>query len=216
MPAVTPPAKTAMCSSCTRFCPPCSCNSPPALTKDWSLGRDLTSCPSRDICVGPCLCSDVCWDELVVEIKNEKVVEFETVLCKSLSSARLGRGGNQLWALELDIPDEIFVCDDVEVCHWNAHAFEHGKSPAAVNVRGLPPCLHRVHALIDKIFSGWHADMAELSRLLIQNEKRSRKEHDEGQKQKALSLQEEKNQQSALSLQRRNHSHKKQRLTNNF
>jgi hypothetical protein len=56
--------------------------------------------------------------------------------------------------------------------------------------------------------------MAELSRFLIHNEKRSREEHDEGQKQKAL--QEEKDQQNALSLQRRNHSHKKPRLTNNF
>jgi hypothetical protein len=66
--------------------------------------------------------------------------------------------------------------------------------------------MHGMHVLIEQIFSGWDTNMAELSSLLIKNQRRSREEH-----------QEEKKQQKALSLPpHNNHLHEKQRLTNQF
>jgi hypothetical protein len=221
MPAVTTPSKTAKCTSCHREDPPCSYNSPPAVTKDWSLGRDMTCYRSHDTCVGVCSCSEVCWEELVLEIKNDKFVEFETLLCSSLSSARLGHVGFQLLDLEQQIPEKTDIYDAVEACYWNAHDFQQGLPldalDAYVFVRDLPPCLHGVYALIEQIISGWETDMAELDSLLTENQRRFFEEccQEEKKQQDALPLQEEKKQ-KATSVPPRNHSCKKQRLTNQF
>jgi hypothetical protein len=123
--------------------------------------------------------------------------------------------------LEQEVPEKIDIYDAVEACYWNTHGFQHGLPLDAldelVSVRGLPPCLHSVHALIEQIFSGWDTDMAELDSLLMENQRRFFEEccQEEKKQQDALSLQEEKKQ-KATSLPPCNHSYKKQRLTNHF
>jgi hypothetical protein len=74
-----------------------------------------------------------------------------------------------------------------------------------------------VHALIEQIISGWETDMAELDSLLTENQRRFFEEccQEEKKQQDALPLQEEKKQ-KATSVPPRNHSCKKQRLTNQF
>lgn len=210
MPVVTPPSKT--CSCACRF--PCSYNSPPGLTKDWSLGRDLTTYPCREICVGSCSCSDFYWDEMLLEIHNDDFVKFETALRGSLSLARQGRGGNRLYPgpqdLELDIPCKIYTYDIVEEYYWKSHGFMNGKHPTDVVIRGLPPCLHRLYFHIEEIYANWDTDLAELTLLVDENQKRSREEY----------LEELKNQEKALandiSCQPPNStSSKRQRLTGN-
>jgi hypothetical protein len=179
-----------MLPTCSCGCPdPCSYNSPPGLTHDWSLGRDLNTYPCRDICVGPCCCSDVYWDELLLEINTNSVLKYGIALQKSLGLARQGRGGNRLYPgpkdLELDTPFKTDLYDNVEEYHWLAHGCMLGIHPTAVQVRQLPPCLHRVYAHIDQIFVTWETDMAELFRLVDENQKRSLDEYQKATKEKA-------------------------------
>jgi hypothetical protein len=139
----------------------CSYYSPSGITKDWCPPiPPFHNIPAH--CSGPCACSDFFWDHLILELENSDISSYYTVLreCKDPTD------------LHLHIPDKSDVDLIVENFYWNAKAELAGMDPAEVSVLDLPPCMCRMYANIDSIFTDWEEQK---NRLIDKHEKSKRK-----------------------------------------
>jgi hypothetical protein len=140
-----------------KFCPrgclfKCSYYSPPGVTEDWCPPiPPFHNAPAH--CSGPCACSDVFWDDLILELENSDIPSYYMCLLECQDPSYL----------HLATPDKADVDLIVESYYWHAKAELAGMDLADVCVLDLPPCMCRMYANIDAIFTDFEEQKNQLT-----------------------------------------------------